>query len=84
MARQDPKVFKLVQNSYRNWYMALHDQQHFLLEESDLSTRWSDGTTHDKLTEIIEDFARDEFPLISKAVIECFEQYEARPAEQAE
>ena len=78
MARQNPKVFKLVQNSLRDWYMALHDQQQLLLEESDLSAAWADGTTHDKLTEIVEDFARNEFPLINKAVIERFEQFEVR------
>lgn len=81
-ARQDPRTFKLVQTSFRGWYMALHDQQQPLLEESDLSAGWADGTTHDKLTATVEDFARNEFPLINEAVIECFEQFEARPAEQ--
>ena len=76
-ARQNPKAFKLGQTTLSGTYPRLHDRGQYLLGESDLGPGWADGATNAKITELIERFARDEFPLINEAIIGCFEKYEA-------
>ena len=76
-AKQNPKVFKLGQITLAGRYSRLHDRGQYLLNESELGTRWADGSANTKITEMIERFARDEFPLINEAIIGCFEEYEA-------
>ena len=76
-ARQNPKAFKLGQTTLSGTYPRLHDRGQYLLGESDLGPGWADGATNAKITELIERFARDEFPLINEAIIGCFEEYEA-------
>ena len=76
-ARQNPKTFKLGQTTLSGTYPRLHDRGQYLLGESDLGPGWADGATNAKITELIERFARDEFPLINEAIIGCFEEYEA-------
>ena len=76
-ARQNPKAFKLGQTTLSGTYPRLHDRGQYLLGESDLGPGWADGTTNAKITELIERFARDEFPLINEAIIGCFDGYKA-------
>ncbi len=76
-ARQNPKAFKLGQTTLSGTYPRLHDRGQYLLGESDLGPGWADGATNGRITELIERFARDEFPLINEAIIGCFEGYKA-------
>lgn len=78
IARQNPKTFNLRQNKLHGGYMFLHDYNRNLLDESDLGVRWSDGTAKTKLMERVDYFAKHEFPLINEAIIECFEDLEAK------
>ena len=76
-ASQNPKAFKLGQTTLSGTYPRLHDRGQYLFSESDLGPGWDDGATNAKITELIERFARDEFPLINEAITECFDRYEA-------
>ena len=73
-ARQNPKVFKLGQATLSGTYPRLHDCGQYLLSESDLGPGWADGATNAKITELLERFARDEFPLINEAIVGCFDK----------
>ena len=77
VARQSPRVFRLSQAALNGNYPRLHDLRQNLLNESDLGSRWADGSVSAKITEVIEHFAREEFPLINEAIIRCFDDYEA-------
>ena len=81
-ARQNPKIFDLRPNTLSHSYVYLHDRRRSLLDESDLGVKWSDGTAQTKLTEWVERFAKNEFPLINKAIIGCFDEFEASLTEQ--
>ena len=83
-ARQNPKVFDLGQTTLSGAYPRLHECRQLLLDESDLGIGWADSTAHTKLTESVERFAKHEFPLINKAIIRCFEEFEASSAEHDE
>ena len=82
-ARQNPSVFSLAQSTFRDWYVFLHDRGQFLLDESDLGIKWSDGAAHAKLAKCVDRFAEDEFPLINRTIIRFFEEFEANPPNRA-
>ena len=83
-AKQKPNVFELGQIALSGRYPRLHDRGQHLLDESELGPGWADGAAHGKITELIERFAKDEFPLINEAIIECFKEYEVNHAEEEE
>ena len=76
-ARQKPSVFKPTATSLGDGYTHLDEYRRNLLEESDLSAKWADGTTRDKLARWVKSYAENDFPAIHNAVVECLEEYGA-------
>ena len=62
----------------------LHEYGGNLLVGSDLGSRWADGSARAKLEERVARFAEEEFPQISRAVVECLEEYQRIVKRQAE
>ena len=75
-AVQNPSVFNLRQSSVEGTYTYLHEFRRDLLAEEDLGCRWADGSAKCKLMESVRRFAKDEFPQINEAIINCLESYQ--------
>ena len=73
-ARQNPGIFNLRVASLTN-YTHLHQGRQNLIEESDLSSKWADGSTQQKLTEWVRRFAESESQIISDAVTSVLEGF---------
>ena len=73
-ARQNPRIFNLRNASLTN-YTHLHQGRQNLIEESDLSFKWADGSTQQKLTEWVMRFAESESQIISDAVTSVLEGF---------
>lgn len=80
-ARQNPSLFKPTATSLGDGYSHLDAYRRNLLEESDLSAKWADGTTRDKLARWVKCYAENDFPCIHDAIVECLEEYGAEMPE---
>ena len=83
-ARQNPGIFNARGGGLLDSWTHLHEYGGNLLVDSDLGSRWADGSARAKLEERVARFAEEEFPQISRAVVECLEEYQTGDKRQAE
>ena len=80
-ARQEPGKFNLRLASLRDGFTRLHEGNRNLLVDSDLSAKWGDGSTRDKLIAWVKRFAESVFPDINATVVQCVEEFENAASE---
>ena len=83
-ARQNPGIFNARGGGLLDSWTHLHEYGGNLLVDSDLGSRWADGSARAKLEERVARFAEEELPQISRAVVECLEEYQRVVKRQAE
>ena len=78
-ARQNPKVFQPREHSLQDGWTHLHEYRWNLLEDSDLGTKWADGSTGVKLTAWVEEFADRHLPAMEELIARCLNEFGRRP-----
>lgn len=74
-AQQNPKVFQPRETSLQEGWTHLHDYRWNLLDNSDLGSKWADGSARAKLTEWVKDFANDQLPSLNELIIQCLDEF---------
>lgn len=74
--RQHPEAFRLVQR-FSEYRLALHQQEDYILDDSDYGVGWDDGTTRAKIEAWVKNFAENEFPAMNEVIVNCLREYEA-------
>ena len=77
-ARQNPKVFQPREVSLHDGSTHLHDYRWDLLDDSDLGTKWANGSAHAKLTKWVKDFANDHLPAMNELIVQCLDEFGKR------
>ena len=73
-----PDVFEEPVPSYSDDYIRLKISKD-VLEEQDHSRRWDEEATQRLIAGKLDDFAKDQFPLINQVVLECLEEFHSVP-----
>ena len=76
-ARQNPQVFRLIHPSLPNGWAVLHQEQDYILEDSDYGVGWDDGTTRTKIEAWVEKFSTERFAAMNEIIVNCLREYEA-------
>ena len=75
-ARQHPGVFRLKERFAKDSWVTLHEEEDYILDESDYSARWDDGSVRAKIMDWVSTFAGDKFLKMNDIIIDCLTEYE--------
>ena len=81
-AQRHPNMFIPREIHYRSDWMVL-DAKEYILDESDYD-RWDDPSVPAKITAWVADFAKNRFPAMNEAIVNCLQEYEPEQDGRAE
>ena len=76
-AHQNPAAFRYAANTLSPVWTKLHMEKEYILDDADYGVGWDNGTSHAKIMEWVDDFARNQFPAMNAVIVKCLRDYES-------